>query len=205
MTRGPQKQFDRDEVLDRAMTHFWAHGYEGSGMAALLDSMGIGRQSLYDTFGDKRQLFLRALDRYSDVLITGVLGALEGPDAGLDAILRFLDTVVAYQTGKPVRTACLMVNSTMEMALSDPEVASRSAAYRRRMVNAFRHALTCAEAAGDITPALPVDSLAQHMTATVFGMIVAAKAGSDTEALRQMAQGALLVAGASPPTELPNS
>ena len=199
------KEFDTDAALEKAMELFWLQGYQATTLPDLVERMGIGRQSLYDTFGDKRQLFLRALDRYSDVLITGVLGALEGPDAGLDAILRFLDTVVAYQTGKPVRTACLMVNSTMEMALSDPEVASRSAAYRRRMVNAFRHALTCAEAAGDITPALPVDSLAQHMTATVFGMIVAAKAGSDTEALRQMAQGALLVAGASPPTELPNS
>ncbi|MEE8061576.1 MAG: TetR/AcrR family transcriptional regulator [Gemmatimonadales bacterium] len=199
------KEFDTDAALEKAMELFWLQGYQATTLPDLVERMGIGRQSLYDTFGDKRQLFLRALDRYSDVLITGVLGALEGPDAGLDAILRFLDTVVAYQTGKPVRTACLMVNSTMEMALSDPEVASRSAAYRRRMVNAFRHALTNAETAGDITPALPVDSLAQHLTATVFGMIVAAKAGSDTEALRQMAQGALLVAGAPQPTALPNS
>ncbi len=199
------KEFDTDAALEKAMELFWLQGYQATTLPDLVEKMGIGRQSLYDTFGDKRQLFLRALDRYSDVLITGVLGALEGPDAGLDAILRFLDTVVAYQTGKPVRTACLMVNSTMEMALSDPEVASRSAAYRRRMVNAFRHALTNAETAGDITPALPVDSLAQHLTATVFGMIVAAKAGSDTEALRQMAQGALLVAGAPQPTALPNS
>ena len=199
------KEFDTDAALEKAMELFWLQGYQATTLPDLVERMGIGRQSLYDTFGDKRQLFLRALDRYSDVLITGVLGALEGPDAGLDAILRFLDTVVAYQTGKPVRTACLMVNSTMEMALSDPEVASRSAAYRRRMVNAFRHALTNAETAGDITPALPVDSLAQHLTATVFGMIVAAKAGSDTEALRQMAQGALLVAGAPQPSALPNS
>ncbi len=199
------KEFDTDAALEKAMELFWLQGYQATTLPDLVERMGIGRQSLYDTFGDKRQLFLRALDRYSDVLITGVLGALEGPDAGLDAILRFLDTVVAYQTGKPVRTACLMVNSTMEMALSDPEVASRSAAYRRRMVNAFRHALTNAETAGDITPALPVDSLAQHLTATVFGMIVAAKAGSDTEALRQMAQGALMVAGAPQPTALPNS
>ncbi len=197
------KEFDTDAALEKAMELFWLQGYQATTLPDLVERMGIGRQSLYDTFGDKRQLFLRALDRYSDVLITGVLGALEGPDAGLDAILRFLDTVVAYQTGKPVRTACLMVNSTMEMALSDPEVASRSAAYRRRMVNAFRHALTNAETAGDITPALPVDSLAQHLTATVFGMIVAAKAGSDTEALRQMAQGALLVAGAPQATALP--
>jgi len=191
------KEFDSDAALEKAMELFWLQGYQATTLPDLVEHMGIGRQSLYDTFGDKRQLFLRALDRYSDVLITGALGSLESADAGLDAILRFLDALVAYQTGKPIRTACLMLNSTMELALSEPEVAARSATYRRRMVNAFRQSLGNAERAGEITPLLPAEVLAQHLTATVFGMIVASKAGADAEALRQMAQGALTVIGAS--------
>jgi TetR/AcrR family transcriptional repressor of nem operon len=191
------KEFDSETALDKAMELFWLQGYQATTLPELVTRMGIGRQSLYDTFGDKHQLFLRALDRYSDVLIAGALRTLEGPDAGLDTIRRFFDALVAYQTGKPVRNACLMVNSTMELALSDPDVAIRSAAYRRRLVNAFRHSLTNAEAAGEITPTLPVDALAQHLMATVFGMIVAAKADADAEALRQIAHGAITVIGVS--------
>ena len=65
------------------------------------------------------------------------------------------------------------------------------------MVNAFRQSLGNAERAGEITPLLPAENLAQHLTATVFGMIVASKAGADAEALRQMAQGALTLISAS--------
>src|SRR6202011_688874 len=58
------KQFDRDEVLDRAMAAFWTRGYEATSIDDLVQATGIGRGSLYGTFGDKRQLFLAALDHY---------------------------------------------------------------------------------------------------------------------------------------------
>lgn len=193
------KEFDIDAALEKAMELFWLQGYESTSLPDLVRHMGIGRQSLYDTFGDKHRLFLRALDRYSEVLITGALSTLEEPDAGAGAISRFLEALVAYQTGKPTRTACLMVNSTIELAVNDPEVARRSAAHRRRLVSAFRHALANSTANGEISSSLPIDALAQHLTATVFGMIVAAKGGADAEALRQMAQVAIVAAGVSSP------
>ena len=58
------REFDREEALDRAMHVFWDKGYEATSLSDLLDAMGIARQSLYDTFGDKHALFLEALDRY---------------------------------------------------------------------------------------------------------------------------------------------
>jgi len=60
------KEFDREKVLERAMHVFWARGYEATSLPELLDAMQIGRQSMYDTFGDKRALFIAALDRYID-------------------------------------------------------------------------------------------------------------------------------------------
>ena len=179
------------------MRLFWTQGYQATTLPDLVETMGIGRQSLYDTFGDKHQLFLRSLDRYSEVLITGALAELESPDAGLPAVRRFLDAQVAYQTGKPVRSACLMVNSTMELAQHDEDVAVRASAYRRRLVGAFRQALANAEAAGDIAPQRTIDSLAHQLMGTVFGMIVAAKTGAPAESLRHMAEGAIALTGAA--------
>ena len=64
------KAFNREEVLDRAIEVFWAHGYEATSIQELVDSMGINRGSLYDTFGDKHRLFLEALDRYEQAFHT---------------------------------------------------------------------------------------------------------------------------------------
>ncbi len=73
------KEFDQDEALQKAMEAFWARGYEATSMQDLVEHMGINRQSLYDTFGDKHSLFLKALDRYHEVetrkLLAFVVGA----------------------------------------------------------------------------------------------------------------------------------
>ena len=79
------KEFDIDQVLDRATELFWTKGYEETSMRDLEEGLGVGRQSLYSTFGDKRDLFLAALDRYSS-LQQERIEPLLAPDAGLAAI-----------------------------------------------------------------------------------------------------------------------
>ena len=71
------KEFDVDAALDRAIELFWAQGYEATSLNDLLDHMEIGRQSLYDTFGDKHALFLAALDRYRAKMVALFLGPLD--------------------------------------------------------------------------------------------------------------------------------
>ena len=64
MPSGRVRQFDADEALDRALEVFWARGYEGATLPELTRAMGINRPSLYAAFGNKEQLFHKALDRY---------------------------------------------------------------------------------------------------------------------------------------------
>ena len=73
------KEFNREEVLDRAIATFWCRGYEATSVQDLLDEMGINRGSLYDTFGDKHTLFLAAIDRYYDRALAGTVASLEAP------------------------------------------------------------------------------------------------------------------------------
>ena len=77
-TIGRPKEFDREEALQKAMELFWARGYEGTGMRELLQHMGIGRQSLYDTFGDKRSLFIEALKCYNRCVTQAIVDQLFG-------------------------------------------------------------------------------------------------------------------------------
>ena len=77
------KQFDRYEVLDRAMAAFWTRGYEATSIDDLVEATGINRGSLYGTFGDKRRLFLMALDRYWDTVVNAMMEELSDPDLSL--------------------------------------------------------------------------------------------------------------------------
>jgi AcrR family transcriptional regulator len=73
------KEFERDTALDDAIAIFCDHGYEGTSTEVLLGKMGIGRQSLYDTFGDKRRLYLEALQRYAEGNVASQIAALNVP------------------------------------------------------------------------------------------------------------------------------
>jgi AcrR family transcriptional regulator len=89
--RGPKKKFDREEVLERAMEVFWEVGYEAAGLSRLLSAMGIGRQSMYDTFGDKRSLFLEALSHYVSTELAPIRRQLQADGSGLDNIYAVME------------------------------------------------------------------------------------------------------------------
>ena len=83
MTRGPSKQFDTEVALEQAMKVFWAYGYEATSLSELLKRMGIGKKSLYDTFGNKQSLFLKALEHYAHTNIRDLRTRLEAEGSPL--------------------------------------------------------------------------------------------------------------------------
>src|SRR5918999_3717922 len=88
------KEFDRDEVLQRAMEVFWSRGYEAASVGELVKRMGINRQSLYDTFGDKHTLYLAALDRYREVEGRKMFEVLERPGPVKRALRHLFEGVI---------------------------------------------------------------------------------------------------------------
>jgi AcrR family transcriptional regulator len=81
-----RKEFDREEVLKAAVATFADHGFEGTSTDELLAAMGISRQSLYDTFGDKRQLYLEALRHYGVSSVTNLIRALNTAPSPLQGV-----------------------------------------------------------------------------------------------------------------------
>src|SRR5512134_1716882 len=84
------KQFDRHAVLDEAMEVFWERGFHATSIQDLVDRLGVNRQSLYDTYGGKDQLFLAALERYREIQGTPVRRLLEREGPALEVLGEFL-------------------------------------------------------------------------------------------------------------------
>jgi TetR/AcrR family transcriptional regulator, transcriptional repressor for nem operon len=183
------KEFEPLAALDAATELFWRKGYEAASMRELLDAMGIGRGSFYDTFGDKHTLFLSALDRFQDVRTSWVEDVLRGD--GLDGIeevfRRSLDGLFQFQ---PPR-GCLLANSAVELAPHDPEVAARISGYIRRTEDAFRGALVRARDRGEIPSDSDPRALSRFLVNTLHGLRVLARAGADRETLEDTVSVAL--------------
>ncbi len=111
-----QKEFDRDEVLHRAMEVFWMRGYEGTSIQDLVKYMGINRQSIYDTFGDKHTLFLQSLDRYREIQSRKVFDVLERPGSVKKNLRQLFEEVVARALSAEGRRGCFVGNSMSELA-----------------------------------------------------------------------------------------
>src|SRR5438034_827557 len=94
-----QKEFDRDEALQGAMEVFWSRGFEAASIQDLVGRMGINRQSLYDTFGDKHALYLEALDRYHEVEGRRLVELLDQPGSVKKCFSRLFEEVVEKALG----------------------------------------------------------------------------------------------------------
>jgi TetR/AcrR family transcriptional repressor of nem operon len=180
------KEFERDVVLEKAMNFFWSHGYEASSMRDLLEEMEIGRQSLYDTFGDKHSLFLASLRHYYEMGIGSVVAALSAPDGGLSAIENYFEGMARRMSRKPYRS-CLLINSAIELAPHDPEVAAIVNRFVKNLRKAFVQALKVAEAKGEARID-DVDAVAWHLTNSAMGLGPMSKARVPYKDLKRVSE-----------------
>jgi TetR/AcrR family transcriptional repressor of nem operon len=172
------KSFDEDAVLDQAVSLFWERGYEGTSLNDLETHLGLGRQSLYNTFGDKQTLFLKALERYRRTLGEETLAQLSAPGASLGAVCAFFKASVESLTAPGPRRACLLANTILERGSEDAEALLRCNQARGALERAFRRALAQAKATGELPDTLDVEATATLLVVQNYGLSVLAKTGA---------------------------
>ena len=186
------KEFDREVAVARAMSVFWSKGYAATSTDDLLQAMKIGRQSLYDTFGDKRRLFVEALERYQLDSVAGHikrLRSIASPLAGIEALV-----VGVISTDKATREkGCMGVGAICEFGNADTELAQLRVKSGGMLRKALVERLQDAQAAGEIGETVDIERAARFVETTMFGLQVAARAGESTRSLRDMA--AFAIAG----------
>jgi TetR/AcrR family transcriptional regulator, transcriptional repressor for nem operon len=171
---GRPKDFDEAEALEAAMGVFWAKGFEGASMEELLGAMGIGRQSVYDTFGGKRELFLAALRAYigkrSGEIVAGMMGA-RTPLEGVKVFLKCL----RERTRSRCERGCLITNSIIELAPHDAEVREITSNLLRRLEGVLTERLTAAVKEGELAERPTPRQLARLIVVVLEGVLVMSK------------------------------
>jgi len=190
MSPGPNKSFDRDEVLEKAMNLFWEQGYEATGVTQLLEHTGIGRQSLYDTFGDKRSLFVESLNHYFRTRIGPLMAQLRAPGSPRENLLqtfRFAEKTIARQDFH----GCMIGNTTAELTERDPEVKVLVRGYLDAMEDAFCELLERGQEAGEFHDGIDARDLARVFVHTMQGLTLLQKVLRDPATARAVLESTL--------------
>lgn len=187
---GRPRGFDADEALERAMLVFWEHGYEGASLATLTSAMGVSTTSMYAAFGNKEELFRKALERYTEGPSAYLARALEEPTA-LGVATAILAGVVRTTTRPAHPHGCLGVQGALATGDSGHAVRELLAAWRNNGCTRLRERFQRAVDDGNLPPEADPGVLARYVTTLAFGIAVQAASGVGRDELQGMADAAL--------------
>ena len=187
------KEFDRDEALHKAMEVFWARGFEAASIQDLVDHMGINRQSLYDTFGDKHSLYLQSLDRYREVEGGKVSELLERPGSVKRSLRQLFDDVVETALCGGPRRGCLMGNAMSELAGRCRETAARACGNMSATEDVFYRMLLRGRKEGELKRIRDLRAVARFLYCNLQGLTLVAKATRDRKRLEDIVKVTLSV------------
>ncbi len=182
-----QKSFDVDATLDRAMHAFWARGYEATSLQDLLDCMGINRGSLYGTYGDKRALFLKALERYDRQHRRAWVAGIAADATPVDAIARIFEDAVAAAVEKGSRDGCLLVNTALELSPHDKEIQNFVSNALSEMEDFFEHMIERGKAGGTVPGHIDASATAGALLSLFIGLRVLARSRPEPQLLNAIA------------------
>ena len=174
----------------KAMDVFWQQGYEATSTDDLIRAIGIGRQSMYDTFGDKRQLYLEALRLYEANTGAALFKRLYEAPSPFAAVCDYILSI-ADATAADCARGCFFVNATTELAPSDADVAAVIRTSSIKCEAAFERILREAKGRGEVDRSLDERVAARFLLSTIRGLRVSAKANVEPEDLRAIASLAL--------------
>ena len=187
------KEFDEAEVLDQALELFRVRGFKHTSFADLVDELGVSRQSLYDTYGNKEELYHQALKRYLARGLDQMRRVLENDDQPVrQSLAQLFEGMIGGQCTKG-SPGCLMVNSMVELSPHDADVRALAQEHARTIEGLFASRLSAAQRKGEIAKSKDPIALARYLYHTVLGIAVASRALGDKDGLRQTARLALLV------------
>ena len=177
------REFDPSTALNRAMEVFASRGYSNTSMDDVVKATGVSRYGLYGTFGNKRELFEQALDRYSESMGRSSFLRLLESDATVNDIRQAFVERIENMVGADESKGCMLTHTAMELAPGDTEIREVLHRFMQRMSKAFSIGLEHAQEKGEVKTDLDLKQAGDYLTGAFFGMTVLGRSGFGKEAL----------------------
>lgn len=171
---GRPREFDVDQVLSEAMEVFWEKGFEGASFADIEARTGVRKASLFAAYGDKRELFLKAIGRYQEAGREACRANLQ-QGTPKQAVRRWMEDVAGLSKGACGKRGCFQVNTIVELAPHDDAVADLVREHASALTEVLADAVRRGQASGDFRTDMDARILATYVIASVYGLSVAGK------------------------------
>lgn len=171
------KEFNEEKALDKAIEIFWHKGYNGTSAQDLVTHLGISRSSLYDTFGDKQKLFAQSLLRYQKQSQDQVIKLLDESENVKETLHDIFKQAVIESLEDRITKGCFMVNSSVELAMHDEDIAKIVKSNSQTMEQVFTQAVKKGQESGHISKQQDARVLARFIFNNYSGIRVLARTG----------------------------
>ncbi|AWB46582.1 TetR family transcriptional regulator [Paenibacillus sp. CAA11] len=180
------KEFEENEVLDKAMKLFWEQGYEKTSMNELVEHMGIHRRSLYDTFTDKHTLFLKTIDRFGDRMNAKLAAGVKHSQTAAEALRFVFNFNINGEQGGP--PGCMFINSAVELAARDEEVDAKATGSFTQLEELFTEIVVWGQESGEFTTEYEARELAEYLHSVSAGIRAMARTSVKKDKLERVVQ-----------------
>lgn len=177
------RTFDPATALTQVVDLFSSKGYSETSMDDIVRATGVSRYGLYGTFGNKRELFEQALDRYADGMGKQSFLRLLEPDASLDHIRAIFAERAEIMCFQEENKGCLFIHTAMQLAPEDEDLRAVLQKFMKRMGKAFSVGLESAQARGEVRADIDVNAAGELLTSTMFGLAILGRVGFPRETL----------------------
>ncbi len=184
------RQYDRDEVLEKATNLFWEKGFEATSMNEMVTRANLNKHSLYSEFGDKEKLFIECIDHYISKDIRVLSDILTKKPLGLSNIEAFFDNRVNYAASEDCK-GCLIVNSVTEKEILSEEINLKVKSFISKFKAVFYNCLQAAQDKNEISEDKDCKTLADYLVCFTFGLVNIGKNETKKKELRKMVDVAL--------------
>ncbi|QEQ97272.1 TetR/AcrR family transcriptional regulator [Neptunomonas concharum] len=165
-------EFDRKEVLDKAMKVFWRTGYTATSVTDLVNATDLKPGSIYGAFNSKRGLFLEVIDAYANNSLTRIQHCMEQRDSAIESIHLFFSRMTEEISCDTIGKGCLMINTLLELATEDDEVRERVTQYLNQIEHHLYLTLEKGRLNGELQPDTDTESLAKMLMTGIWGLRV---------------------------------
>jgi AcrR family transcriptional regulator len=184
---GRPREFDRELALEHATRVFWAKGFAATSTEDLLQAMGIGRQSFYNAFGDKRTLYLEALEVYQNGTLRKHLGRLHSPASPAEGIADLLIGLI--ESDDELRAlGCMGVGALCEFGGTDADVRALAERGSARLHAGLQSRIREGQEQGELAARIDPSEAASFIQMTMMGIQLGARGGADAGSLQAMAR-----------------